>query len=338
MIRLHWGQPARELHGRLLEHMEREHIGFQGLLERVLEPLVRRAAPHKHREVFAALTGGDREEIQRVALEVIDVLESLGYVKKLSVEENSGHSFVRYLDRTSSTFFLVPSKEFPEAALGPAHGGGPQANADAQLLAKIQHDTAELLHRITDLEKIFVIDSLTQVYNRAYFEIQLPKEIERARRSRKSVALCFLDIDDYGLFNKKYGMKAGDQVLFTVAKHLKNQVRALDIVSRWGGDEFKILLTAPVTQRDVRAICTRLTAAVRDTVTTLAGTEHEVTVTKSVGVSMFPDDIEQAPRRDQGVDLSTLKLLGSELSDKANEALLAAKEKGKGKVVFHSEL
>jgi diguanylate cyclase (GGDEF)-like protein len=316
--------------------MEREHIGFEGLLERVLEPLVRKAAPHKHREVFAALTGGSESDVKRVSLEVIELLESLGYIKKLALETTSGQSFTRYLDRTSSTFFLVPAPERAPEERGKSKDGS--GNLDPGVLNKIQQDTAELLHRINDLEKIFVIDSLTQVYNRAYFEIQVPKEIERARRSGGSVALCFLDIDDYGLFNKKYGMKAGDQVLLTVAKHLKTQVRALDIVSRWGGDEFKILLTAPVNKRDVRAICKRLTAAVRDTITTITGTTHEVTVTKSVGVCMYPDDVDTAPRRSESVNMDTLKLLAAELSDKANEALLVSKENGKGKVVFYNEM
>jgi diguanylate cyclase (GGDEF)-like protein len=318
--------------------MEKEHIGFRGLLERVLEPLVRKAAPHKQRLVFEALSGGDPEQMQRVSLDVIGVLESLGYVKRISHEENSGQSFTRYLDRTSSTFFLVPGKEDPQRQQADRETGAPAGDAGSEILTKIQHDTAELLHRITDLEKIFVIDSLTQVYNRAYFEIQLPKEIERARRSKKSVALCFLDIDDYAVFNKRHGIKAGDEVLFTVAKQLKTQVRALDIVSRWGGDEFKILLTAPVTQRDVRAICSRLIAPVRDTVTTLAGTNHKVTITKSVGVAMFPDDVKKPPRPEENVDLAALKLLGSELSDKANQALLSAKAKGKSQVVFYGDI
>lgn len=316
--------------------MEREQIGFEGLLERVLEPLVRKAAPHKHREVFAALTGGSEDDVKRVSLEVIELLESLGYIKKISLEMNSGNRFTRYLDRTSSTFFLVPApeREEPERDKHKSVAG----DLDPGVLKKIQQDTSELLHRINDLEKIFVIDSLTQVYNRAYFEIQVPKEIERARRSGGSVALCFLDIDDYGIFNKKYGMKAGDQVLLTVANHLKTQVRALDIVSRWGGDEFKVLLTAPVTKRDVRAICKRLTAPVRDTITTITGAIHEVTVTKSVGVCMYPDDIDSAPQRSEGVNMDTLKLLATELSDKANEALLLAKENGKGKVIFYNEI
>lgn len=317
--------------------MEREYIGFEGLLERVLEPLVRKAVPHKHREVFAALTAGDDVEIKRVSLDVIELLESLGYVKKLSLEMNSGQSFTRYLDRTSSTFFLVPSEQKDQDG-GRPHAQGSNANLDSGLLTKIQHDTTELLHRINDLEKIFVIDNLTQVYNRAYFEIQVPKELERARRSGGSVALCFLDIDDYGLFNKKYGMKAGDQVLLTVAKHLKNQVRALDIVSRWGGDEFKILLTAPVTKKDVRAICRRLTAPVRDSITTITGESHRVTVTKSVGVCLFPDNMDRAPRRSESVGMDALKMLSSELSDKANEALLVAKDKGKGQVIFYNEI
>jgi diguanylate cyclase (GGDEF)-like protein len=316
--------------------MEREHIGFEGLLERVLEPLVRKAAPHKHRAVFAAMAGGDPEEVKRVSLEVIALLESLGYVKKISSEMNSGKSFTRYLDRTSSTFFLVPSPERPEAP--PSQGADGRPSLDPGVLTKIQHDTAELLHRINDLEKIFVIDNLTQVYNRAYFEIQVPKEIERARRAGSSAAMCFLDIDDYGMFNKKYGMKAGDQVLLTVAQHLKNQVRALDIVSRWGGDEFKILLTSPVTQRDVKAICKRLTAQVRDTITTVTGAHNQVSVTMSIGVCMFPDDIKRPPRRSESVDMEALKLLGSEMSDKANEALLKAKSSGKGLVIFYSEI
>ncbi len=317
--------------------MEREHIGFEGLLERIIEPLVRKAAPHKHREVFAAMAGGDPEEIKRVSLETVALLESLGYIKKLSTETNTGRLFTRYLDRTSSTFFLVPSKEREKGVPG-AGEPRPSRGVDSGLLSKIQQDTAELLHRINDLEKIFVIDSLTQVYNRAYFEIQVPNEIERARRSNGSLAMCFLDIDDYGTFNKKYGMKAGDQVLLTVAKQLRNQVRALDIVSRWGGDEFKILLTAPVTKRDVRAICKRLTAPVHDSVTTITGSKHKVTVTKSIGVCMFPDDVERAPRPSEGIEANTLKLLASELSDKANEALLQAKEKGKAQVIFYSEM
>jgi GGDEF domain-containing protein len=81
-----------------------------------------------------------------------------------------------------------------------------------------------------------------------------------------------------------------------------------------------------------------LIAPVRDTVTTLAGTSHKVTVTKSVGVAMFPDDVTRPPRREESVDLNTLKLMGSELSDKANEALLAAKAKGKGQVIFYGDL
>ncbi len=317
--------------------MEREHIGFEGLLERVLEPLVRKAAPHKHRAVFTAMARGDAEEIKRVSLDVIALLESLGYVKKISSEMNSGRSFTRYLDRTSSTFFLVPSPERREEP-SPRGAKGRPRELDPGVLTKIQHDTAELLHRINDLEKIFVIDNLTQVYNRAYFEIQVPKEIERARRGGSSAAMCFLDIDDYGMFNKRYGMKAGDQVLLTVAQHLKNQVRALDIVSRWGGDEFKILLTAPVTQRDVKAVCKRLTAQIQDTITTIAGTQNQISVTMCIGVCMFPDDMERPPRRSESVDMDALKVLGSEMSDKANEALLKAKSSGKGQVVFYSEL
>ncbi len=337
MIESWWGSLTSRPFGGFLADMEREHIGFEALLERVLEPLVRKAAPHKHRDVFAAMAGRNPEEIKRVSLEVIAVLESMGYIKKVSQEMASGNTFIRYLDRTSSTFFLVPTP-FEEGQAPEERAPGAGGGVNPEVLTRIQHDTAELLHRITDLEKIFVIDSLTQVYNRAYFEIQVPKEIERARRSGGGIAMCFLDIDDYGLFNKKYGLKAGDQVLLTVAKHLRNQVRALDIVSRWGGDEFKILLTAPVTQRDVRAICKRLTAPVRDTITDLSASHQKISVTKSVGVSMFPEDVDSPPRRSESMDSNTLKVLGTELSDKANEALLVAKERGKGQVVFYSEI
>ena len=63
-----------------------------------------------------------------------------------------------------------------------------------------------------------------------------------------------------------------------------------------------------------------------------------MTVTKSVGVCMYPDDVDTAPRRSESVNMDTLKLLAAELSDKANEALLVSKENGKGKVVFYNEM
>lgn len=196
---------------------------------------------------------------------------------------------------------------------------------DLAFIALLADYSGGVLERADRIEKLMFIDPMTSVYNRSYFELQLQNEMARARREESSMALCIADIDDFKTFNTEYGYEAGNQVLAAVARALRSGVRPFDSVSRWGGEEFGVLLTAPVNGDDARAITERLRALVGRLdleVTGLDRRRHRVRVTVSMGVAMFVGD-GGTPE---------------ELWRSANRALLAAKQPPKNQVVFFGSL
>ena len=137
------------------------------------------------------------------------------------------------------------------------------------------------------------------------------------------MALCIADIDDFKTFNSRFGYEAGNHVLVQVAQALRSGVRPFDTVCRWGGEEFAVLLTEPVHLPDVRTISERLRTLVERAsvrVEGLDGVTHQVAVTVSIGVAVFPEH-EKTP---------------TDLWRAANHALLVAKRSTKNQVVFYS--
>ncbi len=178
------------------------------------------------------------------------------------------------------------------------------------------------MERAARLEKLVFIDPLTSVYNRSYFDLEVQNEMARAEREKSSMALCIADIDDFKKFNTAYGYEAGNQVLANVAQALKRGVRPFDTVARWGGEEFALLLTAPIHAEDVMAISERLRLLVERLSVRLEGLDrrtHRVSVTVSIGVAVFPEHARDKPG----------------LWRAANQALLGAKRAPKNRVVFY---
>ncbi|MCX6641038.1 MAG: GGDEF domain-containing protein [bacterium] len=96
--------------------------------------------------------------------------------------------------------------------------------------------------RYQEAEKMATIDGLTGLYNHRYFMEQLQKEFTRARRYRNWLSLILIDIDYFKHYNDTNGHLAGDRVLMKVAKTIRASVREMDLVARWGGEEFALLL------------------------------------------------------------------------------------------------
>ncbi len=195
---------------------------------------------------------------------------------------------------------------------------------DLAMIALLADFCGGVLERANRIEKLVFVDPLTGAYNRSYYDLQIRNEIERARREGESLALVIADIDDFKSFNTSFGYEAGNQVLVQVAHALRKAVRPFDPVARWGGEEFVVVLTAPVHEADVVAISERLRTAVEATSIRLEGLDgraHRVNVTVSVGVAMCPDHADNS----------------QDLWRAANQALLRAKRPPKNRVVFYRD-
>jgi len=171
------------------------------------------------------------------------------------------------------------------------------------------------LHLREKLESQSIRDGLTSLFNRSFMEIALERELTRASRQAKQVAVMMLDIDHFKQFNDTFGHEAGDVVLREVADAMRLGVRGEDIVCRYGGEEFVIIMPEITT----RAALERA-ELLRRMVSDLALRYHGQLlrpVSISVGVAMYPDHSE----------------LPEELLRTADHALYAAKHKGRNCVV-----
>jgi len=172
------------------------------------------------------------------------------------------------------------------------------ASGTPDLLLGVIQDVTQLKQAEEEIRLLAFYDSLTGLANRALFLNRLEKAIATAQRTRQRFALLFLDLDQFKLINDTLGHAAGDLLLKKVAARLKANIRNTDtasilgrspdaLIARLGGDEFTILL-ADISKPDIAAkVAARLIHAIADTYH-LEG--HDVTMTTSIGISVFPED------------------------------------------------
>jgi diguanylate cyclase (GGDEF)-like protein/PAS domain S-box-containing protein len=164
-------------------------------------------------------------------------------------------------------------------------------------------------------------DPLTGLPNRALFVQQLKGALDRRRADpadRGRVAVLFVDLDDFKVVNDSLGHEAGDRLLGAVAERLRRVLRPEDVIARFGGDEFTVLLSDVADEVAAVGVVDRLTAALRAPIS-LDGEQRFVTA--SVGLSLASDEDPQALLRD------------------ADAAMYRAKAQGKGgHVVFDASM
>ena len=194
--------------------------------------------------------------------------------------------------------------------------------ANEQLVLTALRNQAEVetaTQALTDVARLAAIDPLTQLPNRVLMIDRFAQAIATAKRHGARLALLFLDLDEFKEINDQLGHAAGDAVLQQVAQRLSSTVREADTVSRYGGDEFLILLTEVSQAADAALLAGKLLAALS---TPFHVSDETRQLTASIGISLYPDDGE------------TVRAL----IDRADAAMYQAKRKGPGSFEFHVDV
>ena len=172
---------------------------------------------------------------------------------------------------------------------------------------RLHEELQHFKNRVFELEALAAMDSMTGLYNNRYFRNRLDQEIERAKRYNNPLCLLMIDIDDFKKCNDVYGHLEGDCLIAKIGQMLTKKSRLADIVCRYAGDEFVVILPeADVIRAKIYA------TKIRDAARTL---ELKCNPTISIGVCEFKP----------GMDSNSI-------IDKADKALYKAKHEGKNRI------
>ncbi len=167
-------------------------------------------------------------------------------------------------------------------------------------------------------DKFALVDKLTGLYNHSYFRDRLEEEKERADRFGSKVSVALLDIDYFKPFNDKFGSAKGNQMIMKLAQICKEQIRAVDVPVRYGGEEFAVIM--PNTgAAGANEVAERLRNAVEQAEFEGNGKKPKVKQTISIGVATYPDHA-------RSID---------ELIDLISNAVISAKDAGRNRVYVH---
>lgn len=181
------------------------------------------------------------------------------------------------------------------------------------------HESSEKLKKLNvELKELSSIDPLTQLYNRRYFgEAALKMQSLAIRNHHHNISIVILDIDNFKNINDNFGHAVGDKVIVSLARILENNCRQSDIVARFGGEEFVILLyNTSITF--AQSVAENIRKNVEDFSIDIE--EEELKFTLSLGVSQFE------PQVDKDIECTI---------NRADKALYSAKTSGKNKVIVN---
>lgn len=171
-------------------------------------------------------------------------------------------------------------------------------------------------HLYQKIQELAINDGLTGIFSRGYYLARLREEIERSEKFKLNFSLALVDIDNFRTYNDRYGHLVGDSVLKEVVRLIKENIRQIDLLGKYGGDEISLVLIETNKQIATQA-AERIRHAIEEK--KIKAYDEDLQITVSIGIAGFPSDAQQP----EG------------LIAKADQALYLAKQSGKNKVSIY---
>ncbi len=255
--------------------------------------------------------------------EILDQIQGREYTEIGSIVQGQSETreWINYVnDRGLKFTASFPLREDRPGLI--AWAGGGEANQVVEKLKSFQSSAIELVENAESfevIEEMSYTDNLTGLANQRYFFKRLDEEVSRARRYQRNLALIMFDLDDLKCTNDTYGHLAGDALLSRMGDILKTSIRTIDIVARYGGDEFCAIMPEADEETCVRFM-ERLKNRIGREEFAVDGIEKPLHCTVSIGGAIFPHHADD-PKK---------------LIFAADMALLKAKETGRNKSLIYT--
>jgi diguanylate cyclase (GGDEF)-like protein len=157
---------------------------------------------------------------------------------------------------------------------------------------ELREKNRQLEEVLSKVEILAITDPLTELYNRRHFEAIIEKEFNKTVRYKTPTSCLLIDIDHFKSINDEYGHRTGDKVLKEIANLIKNCLRKVDTVARWGGEEFIVLLPETDKEQAVKAA-----SRIIDTIRNHEFADISEKITASIGIASVPEsNIESAEK------------------------------------------
>ncbi|MFQ5935411.1 MAG: diguanylate cyclase [Acidiferrobacterales bacterium] len=183
------------------------------------------------------------------------------------------------------------------------------------LTVTLKNKNAALENLNKAFQALAIRDQLTGLFNRRYFDEAIAAEVARASRYSRDLSIIFLDVDFFKKYNDQYGHQHGDMVLKKISQIVKENIRQIDIATRYGGEEFVVIL--PETPKaDAYTVAEKIRQVVEETAASAVGSRNATAITVSAGVASLGQDSMNA----------------HQLIAKADQAVYEAKRTGRNAV------
>ncbi|WP_188205559.1 EAL domain-containing protein [Alkalibacillus aidingensis] len=280
---------------------------YQNTLDAIIE--INHKGQYTHvNEVAEMITGYRKEELTQLGIkeliapqDVDQALEAFNHV--LSGEAQRVEVSMIRKDGEQASVYVNAIPVYEE-------------DGEVNVISFIQ-DITEKRRAENEIRELAYKDSLTKLPNRSLFSIKLNEAMNRAKENKESLAVLFIDFDNFKTVNDTLGHEFGDEILKTLVEMMKESLRKEDVLSRQGGDEFLILVEG-VNEHAINQICERIIDKFSQPIE-LKG--HEVFITPSIGICVYPE-----------YDVNSSTLIKN-----ADIAMYLAKERGRNNYQYYTD-